>query len=399
MNDIKVSVIIPVYNTEKYLRECLDSVIGQTLKEIEIICIDDGSTDHSRAILEEYRDRDSRIKLLFQEHSNAGAARNKGLEIARGKYLSILDSDDLFDPIMLEEAYEIGSNNQADIVMFRHNRFDDQSKKRFDLPHMMAKKLFPAMSAFAVEDIPGNFYYSIYGWTWDKLFLRSFIEKEQIKFQSIPVHNDMYFTYSALAMARRIAYDENALMCQRVNRSGAISRSKENWDCIIEALSATKFFLETHHKYDTLKKEFTTYALHMLVFTFNRVSERSRAEMQYVCNYYGFPVLGIDLADEAGFVTPNDREIALKDFVLPVYATGAGTGRNECGNAELAQENKALKEEIRSIHQSATYKIGRFITWLPRKARGGIRCCQEHGLRYTLRRVKEKFLRLIGAAS
>ena len=94
MNEIKVSVIIPVYNTENYLRECLDSVLAQTLREIEVICVDDGSTDNSLNILKEYQNKDTRIVVLTQENRSAGAARNYGLSIAKGKYLSFLDSDD-----------------------------------------------------------------------------------------------------------------------------------------------------------------------------------------------------------------------------------------------------------------------------------------------------------------
>lgn len=94
---IKVSVIIPVYNVEKYLEECLDSIINQTLKEIEIICIDDGSTDSSLNVLENYKKKDKRIIVLQQQNLGAGAARNKGLDLARGKYLSFLDADDFLN--------------------------------------------------------------------------------------------------------------------------------------------------------------------------------------------------------------------------------------------------------------------------------------------------------------
>ena len=102
----KISVIIPVYNGETYLAQCLDSIIGQTLKEIEIICVNDGSKDRTQQILEKYAEKDSRIQIISQENGGAGAARNAGLRIARGEYLSILDGDDFFEPDMLEKAYK-----------------------------------------------------------------------------------------------------------------------------------------------------------------------------------------------------------------------------------------------------------------------------------------------------
>ena len=123
MENIKVSVILPVYNVEKYLKQCLDTIVGQTLKEIEILCVDDGSTDDSVQILKEYEQKDHRIKVLSQKNAGAGAARNLGLRHASGKYLSFLDSDDFFEPDMLETAYEQAERYQAEMVVFRSNQY------------------------------------------------------------------------------------------------------------------------------------------------------------------------------------------------------------------------------------------------------------------------------------
>ena len=120
----KVSVIIPVYNVEKYLGPCLDSILGQTLNNIEVICVDDGSTDRSLEILREYEKRDARVKVLTQPNTNAGAARNKGIQQARGEYLSFLDSDDHFDPTMLEKCAARMDQDRSDVLVFgakQHN--------------------------------------------------------------------------------------------------------------------------------------------------------------------------------------------------------------------------------------------------------------------------------------
>ena len=98
-------MIVPVYNVEEYLPECLDSILSQTLTNIEVICIDDGSSDNSVKILKEYENKDKRIKLLFQKNQGAAVARNAGLKIAEGEYVSILDSDDFFEPDFLEKMY------------------------------------------------------------------------------------------------------------------------------------------------------------------------------------------------------------------------------------------------------------------------------------------------------
>ena len=123
-----ISVIIPIYNSEKYLSECLNSVVNQTLHDIEIICVNDGSTDSSLEILEDYQSKDKRIKIINQEHNNAGSARNKGLEIARGEYLSFLDSDDYFDLNMLKEMYLTAkSDNKIEIVIAKSKQFEDNN--------------------------------------------------------------------------------------------------------------------------------------------------------------------------------------------------------------------------------------------------------------------------------
>ena len=117
--EVKVSVIIPVYNVEKYLRECIDSILNQTLHELELICVDDGSTDGSLEILQAYEKKDNRVTVLTQHNQGAGAARNKGLQIAKGEYLSFLDADDFFAPGMLEEAYRKCKSVSADVCVYQ----------------------------------------------------------------------------------------------------------------------------------------------------------------------------------------------------------------------------------------------------------------------------------------
>ena len=113
MGQVKVSVVIPVYNIEAHLRQCLDSVAGQSLSDLEIICVDDGSTDTSPAILAEYARRDPRFQVVWQANAGPGAARNRGMELAAGKYLIFLDSDDWFEPDFLERMTARGQTVPA----------------------------------------------------------------------------------------------------------------------------------------------------------------------------------------------------------------------------------------------------------------------------------------------
>ena len=112
-----VSVIMPVYNSAKYLKECLDSVLGQTLKQVQIICVDDDSTDGSLDILNNYRRENKNILILHTEHKGASHARNIGLKYAKGTYVIFLDSDDLYDKSMLEEMYACAIEYDADVAV------------------------------------------------------------------------------------------------------------------------------------------------------------------------------------------------------------------------------------------------------------------------------------------
>lgn len=120
---VKVSVIIPVYNVEPYLKQCMDSVVGQTLKDIEIICVDDGSTDNSLDILREYAAEDSRIQIIEQKNAGAGAARNNGMRLCNRVNICLFWIRMIFEPRMLEKAYDLAEKDQADFVAYKSNQY------------------------------------------------------------------------------------------------------------------------------------------------------------------------------------------------------------------------------------------------------------------------------------
>ena len=113
---IKISVIVPIYNVEKYLKKCLDSIIYQSLKDIEIIMVDDGSTDSCSQICDYYSSLDERIKVVHKENQGLGLARNTGLDIAKGKYVTFIDSDDYISIDYLKKVYNVAEENKADVV-------------------------------------------------------------------------------------------------------------------------------------------------------------------------------------------------------------------------------------------------------------------------------------------
>lgn len=219
---VKVSVIIPVYNGEEHLRQCLDSVLGQTLREIEIICVDDGSTDASFGILKEYEQKDSRVKVLQQQNLYAGVARNKGKEAAQGEYLAFWDCDDFFEPECLEQMYRKAVEQQADICVCGGRKYLEDQDLLIPAPRYLDTKMLPEQDVFSIKD---NAQY-ILNFTivpaWNKLFRKSFIEEEQINFQGVKNGNDVFFTVNALCRASRITTIDKALVNYRTNQEESI---------------------------------------------------------------------------------------------------------------------------------------------------------------------------------
>lgn len=249
---VKVSVILPIYNEEKYLAQCLDSICGQTLKEIEIICVDDGSTDSSPQILETYAQKDSRIQLIRQKNRFAGAARNKGMEHAAGKYLSFLDADDYYAPEMLEKMEQEAEKSQADIVICRYVQccesegMEGQQPDSWDYEDLFlnGKEVFAGS-----ELLCAGIFQIAKGWAWDKLFRTGFVRKCGYQFPAFRSSEDGFFVYMLMARAARIAYRKEEWAVHRI-RSGSLSNTRENdwengftmWSLIAEELKKQGVF-------------------------------------------------------------------------------------------------------------------------------------------------------------
>ena len=269
---MKVSVIVPVYNAERYLKECLDSIVKQTLQDIEIICVNDGSTDGSLKILEEYARKDSRIIVLSQENKTAGAARNKGMEVATGRYFSFLDADDFFEPDMLEKAYKSAVEHQAEIVVYRSNRYDEKRSMFTGSNWTVREELLPDKEVFSHRDM-NDIFYAFMGWAWDKLFDAEYVKRLNLKFQEQQSINDLFFVYSAMANAKRIHVIDKILIHKRTNNAGAITTEytqNSKWRNFYNAVYALKNQLQQWNIYEELKQDFVNYALYFTLWNLDK---------------------------------------------------------------------------------------------------------------------------------
>ena len=304
---IKVSVILPIYNVESFLPRCLDSLINQTLKEIEIICVNDGSTDNSLSILEDYSKLDSRIIIIDEENHNAGYARNQGLKIAKGEYLSFLDSDDFFNENMLELAYKRAKRFDADICIYKSILYDNLTGESRLNTWAVKDQFLPDADVFNYKDIDSNIFSDFMCWAWDKLFKRSFIEENDLRFQEQRTTNDMYFVFSAILKADSLTILKEPLYYQRRNVYTSLSNSRElSWDCFYKAL--IKLLDEIIHMgiYDDLKQDFINYALHTCIWNLNTLSDPIAYELFKKLKTAWFYNLGIDNQDKDYFENKKD---------------------------------------------------------------------------------------------
>ena len=323
-NDPKVSVIIAVYNASKHLRECLDSVINQTLKEIEIICVNDGSKDDSLEILREYEAKDDRVIVIDKENGGAGSARNKGLEIAKGEYLSFLDADDFFDEKMLENAYDKAKAAQADIMVFGSDQYRDDLNEFKKVSWVIRAKEIPNYRPMNQRQFTDNIFKVFVGWAWDKLFRADFIRENDITFQEIRTSNDMRFVFLAIALAKRIEVDTDIYAHQRRDDPSSLSNTREkSWNCFHEALNSLKEKLIEHGMFDEVKQDYINYTLHASLWNLTTIKGEKQEVLYNKLRDDWFDEFGINAHDESYFYNKSEysqykavRRMTFKEWTL-----------------------------------------------------------------------------------
>ena len=224
-NQPLVSVIIPVYNVEKYLRECIDSVINQTYKNLEIILVDDGSTDSSGKICDEYVEKDERITAIHQKNGGLSQARNRGLEESTGEYIYFLDSDDYISLDAIEKLYAIAETQKPDFVFFDAISFEDSSKG-FDIEQRYKRnKIYNVNSGpntLSVMQKNKEYHSAVYLMFFDK----TFIESSSLRFVPNILYEDLVFTYQAYCKAEKVAQCCEALYFRRYRPNSIMTSQK-----------------------------------------------------------------------------------------------------------------------------------------------------------------------------
>ena len=261
MGSTAVSVIIPCYNAEKYLDQCMDSILNQTLQNIEIICVDDGSADSTPDKLHHYAEMDARVRVFSQKNLFAGTARNLGLSHARGEYLLFLDCDDFFEENLARDAYTAAVSNDADVVLFNARCFDEATGE-FRKGWFLNMGLVPEKQPFSPDDCPDHLYQITTPVPWTKMFRRQFLLDKQLQFQTLRHTNDFYFVQSALAMAKRIVALDETLVTYRIGQKTNLQSTKNKSPlCFYTAYKVLRDKLEEQGILDALHRSYANRVL------------------------------------------------------------------------------------------------------------------------------------------
>lgn len=281
----KVSIIIPIYNVEQYLRQCLDSVINQTLTDIEIICVNDCSPDNSISIIKEYEHKDSRIKTIdFKENKGPGIARNLALDIAQGEYIMFLDPDDWLELDACETVYNQISQNNNNMLIFGYNRYIEKTQKSYlKLDTVSPYIPFSTNKNIKFSDLDINWLKNAH--TWFYAYNKKFLDNNKIRYGEFHLCEDVPFIVKATYFAKDISVIVKPLYNYRA-RNTATNQSSKNylWHDLIDARRVAIDFLNT---FDDKEKNipYILYIVRTLLYWFVIFSSRVdyKIQKQFYC--------------------------------------------------------------------------------------------------------------------
>ena len=393
MNTPKISVIIPVYNVEKYLGECLDSIVNQTLKDIEIICVNDGSTDNSLQILKEYASKDIRIKIIDKKNEGQGYARKCGLDVATGEYILFCDSDDYYvSNDVFEKLYDEIKKNNSELMFFRF-LFGNRKYNSLDNYKSIDK------------ENKNKFFFHLYFSPWFKIYKKSFLDRyrewcfpKYLKFQDMPFH------IQSCIRAESISYFDQICYFYREDNPTNITNSaigKKHIENICDIILLVYDILKRENKLFEYQKEFVYLTIDRiklyfdsamyynkdLIFKIKTTFEYLKAIIENVIKEYdsqllhdenGFPYLNEEYILFYRLLVKLDLEnffacIDIEKLILNKELQNSINIRIQEQNIRIQEQNIRIQEQnikiqeqiqvIKRLQNSWSYRIGRLITY------------------------------------
>ena len=375
MSNLKISIIIPVYNVEKYLGECLDSVVNQTLKDIEIICVNDGSTDNSLSILKEYASKDNRINIIDKENEGQGYARKVGLDNASGEFILFCDSDDKFEPNnVFEKLIDKAQNLNVDILLFGINFWYKDKIESFKVNYGQDKEIFSSTDLL-------NCIYKTNVEIYCKLYKNAFLKKYDDWYfpKKVYMYQDAPFHRQILLRANKIGVCDECFYKQRKFNNNSVVRSKfsiKKIEGYKKSLQVEYDIIKKDNKFDELKRQFVYYILNtaysfvlrefshpLLIQNLKIIFEEfkplidSIIKNNPISNKLEFPYINKDKVFFYKAITRFDYD----SFVLYFNKKYVKNKNEEI--RKVINQNNIQDQVIKQLQNSWSYRIGRLFTY------------------------------------
>lgn len=380
---VKISIIVPCYNVEEYLCDCLDSILVQTFRDFEVICINDGSTDQTLKILTEYSEKDSRVSVYSQDNCGLSISRNNGMDRAQGEYILFVDSDDKLCSETLEELVSMAERCSLDHIAFKAHPFPHDAevaqklgsqleafRRFYDIP-IRPEFLVPQLGVQLMVAMQETAHFIM---TTSLHFMKlSVLRESNLRFKPGIIHEDCIFSVDAMLAAKRAVFVDKCYYLRRVRNGSIMTAPRQvvkhliGWVCTIVAHMETLLFKSSDDK--------TTRALELFLIPIIREIGGVRLSKE----------------DEAAFRLEISKHISpvmmplVRTFVFPMI----GVLQNRGGDDKFRKSLDALK-------RSEAYRVGMVVTYPARKIKGGIKCLRENGLGYTVKHMVGKVLRRVG---
>lgn len=369
---VKVSIIVPTYNVEAYLDECLESIQRQTLKEIEVICVNDGSTDHSLEIIRKYAEGDPRFVVIDKENGGYGLGMNVGLDKATGEYVGIVEPDDFVPLSMYEDLYLAAKENELDFVkadFYRFTRNPDNGNMALTYNHL---------------DKTGEYYNKVYNPsempllsrfimnTWSGIYRRAFLEKYHIRHNETPgaSFQDNGFFWQTFMYAKRAMFlDKPYYMNRRDNPNSSVNNKEKVYCMNIEYDHIRELFMQKGNEelWERFKGYYNLKRLHNYMFTLKRIADEYKKEyVQRISAEFrrakqkeelDFSIMTVVEQEKLAFLIKDPEGYYVK-YVLEEHDRKMD---------RLEKKNAKLEKEVEGLRNSTTMKVGKMIMYLPIK--------------------------------
>ena len=360
---VKISVVLPVYNVANYLRKCLDSLVNQTFKDFEVICVNDGSTDLSLSILEGYSLSDSRFKIITQENQGLSGARNTGIEQVEGEYILFVDSDDWLEENALEVLYEHVKGFSSDITMFKFKYYNENTEEYSEGPFTNLEVIDPSF-------FTGNFYYmdvidiifKISHAPFNKLYKTSFLKENDAKFLYGSYYEDLEFFYKVFLKAKKVSVLPEYLYYYRIRDQSISTSGDEGSFDIFNILETTKQHFLDAKVYNQIKQDWLMFVIVNLKYVYLRLKEELKNQFIDVMKekYYDYALNEVVYSEkwhyedrafhESIMMADNYKEFDLNyervcnEILAKHYETLSNEYKKQID--ELTAQNNQLREEL-----------------------------------------------------